>query len=218
MSTDQKQQKLQIRIKHDPEPINWREEGEPVGKMVYTSTRYKLGDERVDDPIQHMADQITDPEQRRKIDGAYGEPVENYARIVQAAFDKEFVSLPVYAYIHDSVTISTGQFSCPWDSGQCGIIYAKRNNPEFEGDDDELVECLEAEVKSFDRYLRGDVWGFETYKVETCEHGHEHEEVVDSCWGFGNTDDEDDMVAVFKDYVGDDATEEQIRKAWQNRE
>ncbi len=36
------------------------------------------------------------------------------------------VALPLYAYSHGGVTISTSPFGDPWDSGQIGAIYAER--------------------------------------------------------------------------------------------
>ena len=42
------------------------------------------------------------------------------------ATDK-YVILPLYLYDHSGITISTGPFSCPWDSGQVGWIYAPKD-------------------------------------------------------------------------------------------
>jgi hypothetical protein len=41
------------------------------------------------------------------------------------------VALPVYAYVHGGValcatTTPRGQFTCPWDAGLAGIVYAPR--------------------------------------------------------------------------------------------
>ena len=40
------------------------------------------------------------------------------------------------------------------------------------------------EVETYDQYICGDVYGFKVFKVETCDNGCEHEEEIDSCWGF----------------------------------
>lgn len=42
------------------------------------------------------------------------------------ATDK-YVILPLYLYDHSGITISTVPFSCPWDSGQVGWIYAPKD-------------------------------------------------------------------------------------------
>lgn len=82
---------------------------------------------------------------------------------------KGIVILPVYAYEHGGITISTGSFSCPWDSGQLGYIYTtKEKILESYGrekgtrlrpnDKNNARKVLEAEVKMSDQYLTGDVW------------------------------------------------------------
>ena len=37
------------------------------------------------------------------------------------------VLLPLYLYDHSGITMNTGGFSCPWDSGQVGWIFADGN-------------------------------------------------------------------------------------------
>jgi hypothetical protein len=38
----------------------------------------------------------------------------------------KYVILPLYLYDHGGITMSIGPFSCPWDSGQVGWIYAPK--------------------------------------------------------------------------------------------
>ena len=38
----------------------------------------------------------------------------------------KYVILPLYLYDHGGITMSTGAFSCSWDSGQVGWIYAEK--------------------------------------------------------------------------------------------
>ncbi len=38
----------------------------------------------------------------------------------------KYVILPLYLYDHSGITMSTGAFSCRWDSGQVGWIYAEK--------------------------------------------------------------------------------------------
>ena len=79
----------------------------------------------------------------------------------------------------------TGGSSGGWDSGQVGFIYATKATLKMTGVAPENVEAgLIAEVQTYDQYLRGDVWGYTVYDVKTCDMGHTHEEVLDSCWGF----------------------------------
>jgi len=82
------------------------------------------------------------------------------------------VILPLYLYDHSGITMNTTGFSCPWDSGQVGWVYATKkdirewyglkriNNPYI----DKVREVLLEEVKIYDRYLTGE---------------HEYEELED---------------------------------------
>ena len=49
---------------------------------------------------------------------------------------------------------------------------------------EKVTNILEGEVKTYDQYLTGDVYGYKVFKVSECSLGHEHKEEVDSCWGF----------------------------------
>lgn len=98
------------------------------------------------------------------------------------------VCLPLYLYDHSGITIRTGPFSCPWDSGQVGWIYCDRATILKEYSRKRLTKALlariasylESEVTTYDQYLTGDVYGF------IVEQDGEH---VDSCWGFYGMED-----------------------------
>ena len=119
--------------------------------------------------------------------------------ISEKFLEDNYVILPLYLYDHSGLTMNTSGFSCQWDSGQVGYIYVSMDNArkEFSGTgdptarrkkprgiqrywDEEVREWaekyLKGEVKEYDQYLRGDVWGF----VIEDEDGEE----VGSCWGF----------------------------------
>jgi hypothetical protein len=89
--------------------------------------------------------------------------------------------LPLYIYEHGGITISSSPFSCRWDSGQCGWIYAdydmiKENYGEVTPETiEKATELLEAEVKEYDCYLTGQSYGFKLY---------EGDNKIDSCYGF----------------------------------
>ena len=91
------------------------------------------------------------------------------------------VILPLYLYDHSGITMNTGGFSCQWDSGQVGWIYAdydaiKETYGEVTPDTIVRAEnLLEAEVKEYDYYLTGQCYGFKLYKGDA---------ETDSCWGF----------------------------------
>ena len=112
-----------------------------------------------------------------RYDNVYGEPLEdgktspfNYERIEEAARAKfaklveaklgDYVIRPLYLYDHSGITINTGGFSCPWDSGQVGyaVIDPDTLQKEWDGDRDKALACLEAEVETYARYLEGQVY------------------------------------------------------------
>lgn len=96
----------------------------------------------------------------------------------------DIIALPLYLYDHSGLTMSTTSFSCPWDSEQVGLIYiskekllsvysAKRLTKKLR---QKALDILRAEVKTYDQYLNGDVYG---YVVKDGDG-----EILDSCYGF----------------------------------
>lgn len=135
-----------------------------------------------------------------------------------------YIMLPLYLYDHSGITISTGPFSCPWDSGQVGFAYVTRERAKAEwGErtDDEYRDLIKAEVAEYDQYLTGDVYGFEIERgvpvtvtrpdgTTRTDVEWEHE---DSCWGFFGDDPDENGMA---DHV-DPALHEALRAAvWPN--
>jgi hypothetical protein len=143
---------LTVKIHPDTDPSSPRE-WDNVGTILYTSSRYNLGDKQVS------------------------------SEEIKAIFeDKNNICLPVYAYIHGDITLNTTGFTCPWDSGQCGIIYVSKEKARKEFGRltkktmAKVLDNLKSEIKTFDQFLRGEVYG---YTLEDSE-GNEK----DSCWGF----------------------------------
>lgn len=100
------------------------------------------------------------------------------------------IVIPVYLFDHSGTTIRATEngnpFSCPWDSGQVGVVYVTREKAieEFAGKRKALTkavikkvkECMIAEIKSLDDCMTGNVYG---YKITNPSGAME-----DSCWGF----------------------------------
>ena len=104
-----------------------------------------------------------------------------------------------YLYDHSGITMNTCGFSCPWDSGQVGWIYADKAMIEQEHGKitpeilEKVRQTLEAEVKEYDYYLTNQCYGFQLFKEDV---------EVDSCWGFlGEIRDVQDAV---KEYLPED--------------
>ena len=144
-----------IDIYQDPDPENPRD-WENVGRMVCQHGRYKLGD------LTRMSF-----ESAKEV---YGE--------------SNIISLPLYLYDHSGITMSTKPFSCPWDSGQVGYIYATKDDIRKQWNCKNITEkirkavyiALKAEVELYDHYLTGNVYGYQI------------RETGGGCWSFYGTD------------------------------
>lgn len=176
----------ELKVLRDEDPCNPREEFDHVGTMVCFHKRYSLGDKN--HPFKSCDFSSWLELRDAIIDGC------------SEAKGKECVILPIYMYDHSGITVSTTPFGDPWDSGQIGYIYA--SGPKICENwliKDGVIpaeilvkteEILQAEVEEYDQYLRGDVWGYNIVKKCACaECGHEHEDHIDSCWGFYGEDD-----------------------------
>lgn len=155
-----------LKIERDTDAQNPREEHDGfLGTMVCFHNKYDLGDKG------HGYSVFGD---------ASG--WDGLRDLIQKDHAKGVVILPIYMYDHSGITINTSPFSCPWDSGQIGYIFTPIEKViEAFGNDEvqSLVRAmawLESEVREYDQYLQGDVWG---YTVEDGDGEH-----VDSCWGF----------------------------------
>jgi len=121
------------------------------------------------------------------------EYLSEYENIQVENFPEEVTVLPLFLYDHSGITMSTSRFSCQWDSGQVGWIYVSKKEVDKHGlstrTDEEIRTFLEGEVKTYDQFLTGDIYGFVVSKVNTCECcNNSEEEEVDSCWGFYGTE------------------------------
>lgn len=157
-----------LEIHVDQTPQNPRNDWDNLGTMVCFHRNYNLGDKH-----------------------DYNKNDYNSWKEMFKAIDKNedaLVILPLYLYDHSGITMATSPFDCPWDSGQVGFIFVskekvrkeynvKRISPKIA---EKVGEVLEAEVKTYDQYLTGDMYGF----IVKDEEGNEE----DSCWGFFGDD------------------------------
>lgn len=96
----------------------------------------------------------------------------------------QLIMLPLFLYDHSGLSMATGAFSCPWDSGQVGMIYVTKAKVRREYNVqrisanilDQVLNNLKSEVETYNQYLTGDVYGFNIdNKAGDC---------IDSCYGF----------------------------------
>jgi len=125
-----------IEINYDDSDHSPRE-NDNISTMACWHTRYNLGDKQISSLNE-------------------SEIIEAYPDIIAI--------LPLYLYDHSGLTINTTGFSCRWDSGQVGWAFITKDRAEYMGvsewSKDKLLEAIRAEVKEYDQYLRGEVYGF----------------------------------------------------------
>lgn len=144
-------------------------EWDNLGTMVCFHNRYDLGDKH-----SYDADDYSGWEEMKKA--------------ILKEEGRGTVILPLYLYDHGGISMSTGAFSCRWDSGQVGFILVNKKTilAEFGGKivtkklRERIEGILEGEVETYTKYLEGDVYGFQITD--------EDNDIVDSCYGFYGTD------------------------------
>jgi len=90
--------------------------------------------------------------------------------------NEKVIILPLYLYDHSGITISTGPFGCPWDSGQVGYIYVTYEDikKEFSYKNittkriEKIKDYLRGEVETYDNYLTGNIYGYNIEDVDSC--------------------------------------------------
>jgi len=177
----------------DPEPLNPRTEYENLCTMLCWHHRYNLGD-----PCPHYSDRHGrtwewPAEYRRRdfLEGKLPASLNDHAQTPG-------IILPLYLYDHSGLSISTGPFNCPWDSGQVGWIHCsyEKANQELRSRPmknprrsktlrQKMLACMNAEVSTYDQYLRGDVYGYELQSLDDQSDWL----VEDSCWGYYGLED-----------------------------
>ncbi len=166
----------------DQWPSNPRENDTNYCTICYIRNRY-LGSSKYDDDIDFTdSDDLNDYLAELKDRGT------------------EFVSVPLYAYVHSGITISTGSFGDPWDSGCFGIaICTKEQVGDAYGYDTDWQrhahDIIEGEIETYDKYLTGEmyVYSIYLYNKETKSWTLE-----DTCGGFYSNDEDEMLSSYFK--------------------
>lgn len=189
-----------LEIVPDHDPINPRENDNAV-VISCRHSRYRLGD----DDSRLPSEVSTEAELRRHV----GELIVAIS--------------PVYLFDHSGITMSTKPFSCRWDSGQVGFAYVTakmarqewRRSKKFPSMRSWGEAMIEAEVSEYDRFLRGEAYGFRVrealltqeevdeaaFLFEEDAYGGEcygmrsipdflakRGDEIDSCWGFDSAE------------------------------
>jgi len=188
-------------------------EWDNLGTIAYNHSRYNLGEEKIDDPIDWLSS-LLDIEKEELYEIAEKNGIDTYSNeMLSHLFDlakDQMVIMPLYLYDHSGLTISTSGFSCSWDSGQVGYNYCtlekaienwilpKDSTWDTLMDDwhykgqkvslrDATIRVLEGEIETFDQFLTGDVYGYDSG--------------IHSCWGFYGEEGYKDMIAEAKSEI-----------------
>jgi len=209
---------LRIRIIADTDASNPREDFDQFGVMTCFHSRYTLGDKHNHASPENFLENLL-PEQAverlerfaTKLWQGYDREIDEGNTTLEKALtahstevaarrwievDKVAIMLPLYLYDHSGITMRVSPFSCPWDSGQVGWIFAtlesiraefgvKRVTAKIR---ERVTKMLTSEVAEYDQYLTGDVWGYVIDAKDNID--DEGDEYVDvgSCWGFFGSD------------------------------
>jgi len=177
-----------IVIKYDECPENPRE-WDNFGKMICFHGNYSLGDKH-----DYKSDHYS-----------------GWAELKKAIVknEKAAVILPLYLIDHSGISISTTPFMDKWDSGPVGFTFATKKDIQesfTKTDEDIMVRAerlLKAEVKIYDAYLRGEVFGYLISKDT---------EDIDSCYGYYSLNETIDEAKRVIDYREKKEVEEKWEK------
>ena len=162
-------------VEHDNEPMNPRTDWDNITTIISFHKRYDIGDKH-----EYKSSDFDSWDEMKE----------------QILLDyKVLIIKPLYVYDHGGLTISTSPFNCNWDTSRVGwvIIDEKQLNKmcgkDFERGEEKLNLILEGEVKTYDEYLTGQVYQYTIYEINTCDLGHQHKSVVESCGSYYNEGD-----------------------------
>lgn len=176
------------------DPREW----DNVAKMVCQHGRYHLGDEQYKNSFANswrewfayyvLKNYATGLNLKIYDTFGYFEEEEEVDKVWEW-IEKNMIVMPLFLYDHSGISISTSR-TCRWDSGQVGFMYITKKDAvkEFgkkyftKAVEEKAIAWMEAELKTYDDYLRGDVYGYRILD----ENGDE----IDSLWGFYGYDHE----------------------------
>lgn len=91
---------------------------------------------------------------------------------------------PVYAYIHSGISLSLLYNGDRWDTSMRGYVLVKKSLRDYISEDIAKTYA-EGCIENWNAYLSGQIYRYEIYKKEICEHcNHEEIEEIDSCGGY----------------------------------
>ncbi len=187
---------LTVKIEYDSSPQHPRDDWDNQAKMICWHRGYNLGDKKESKKYDDSDDLF------RSISGADDDKEYTTAELFELAKEKAYI-LPLFLYDHSGITMSTGSFSCQWDSGQVGWIYIMKDDenikswtePWLKGRtiEEAANDMMRAEVETYDEFITGNVFGY----TVTDDDGDYDE----SCWGYFGDHDESGIVEEIQSHI-----------------
>ena len=174
-----------IQVVIDPEPMDPRKDWDPLTTIYHWHRRYDLGT-RID-----------------RLD-------EDEMGVMVAQKGEEILAdAPLYLLDHSGISVNTRGFGCPWDSGRVGWVVLTKQRAEERGFDltdpdhnPDWKAILEGEIREFDQYLRGEVYGFRILGLDGDE--------LESCWGFYDLKQAEESAKDVAEHTEDPAIQRQV--------
>ena len=125
--------------------------------------------------------------------------------LLQTHATESIAIMPVFVYEHGMISISTGSYGDPWDSGCAGFAYIEKDKYEkmmlHSWDVKDAREIIKDEVHMYDQYLRGDVY---MYCEEVYDPDNDCFDTSENCGGF------------YSDNWGDELAKEVVKNMYNN--
>jgi hypothetical protein len=208
-------------IFQDNFPVSPREWNDNLSNMISFHKRYSFSDKEyigINDPdvflFGLLEDTIGDTVQAKRFmqetyneelgydyekeDFRKGNRMEYHNKLLDKIREKYVIEY-FYLYDHSGLSISLKPFSCPWDSGEVGFAFAKKQDilNEFgrKRFTDSLYEktlnIFADEIKEYDHYLQGNCFKYQLF---------ENKEEIESEYNFLGY--EEDVIKQIKEGIG----------------
>ena len=193
-----------IRIENDNEPWNCRTDQDGnVGHMICWNRHYELGDKHeYDDPqdfFKHLLMEKAHMDEYTATEMVEDGTIADTIAYLTENCDCEFLSLNIYD--HSGISMYSGDvndhYDAKWDCSEVGWIYTtkeeilKYRTATEENWREVAKESIEYEVKEYNQYLTGEVYGYilEYFEPDDpdAEYTLDDEDgwtEKDACWGF----------------------------------
>jgi len=164
--------KYLLEVDYDSEPMNPRTEWDNSTIMYCYHKNYLLGDVEESKKYKWWQDECSSWEE--------------FGKLLKRE-TKALCIMPLFLYDHSGITMSTGSFQDRWDSGQVGFAVLtsellkkqgwttkmRRNWLKANKDKGGYEELIRSDVKTYDQYLRGEIFRTTLHEIKKEVVGYE---------------------------------------------